>query len=171
MLKALRFRALADAPYAFADTLAAVRSAPDSRWQSRTARNSEGDGSTCVVAFDDREPVGMAACFFDDDRRACAHLVAMWVAEEYRGRHVAATLLRDIIDWARGAGAAGIDAGVSAGNVRARRFYEKHGFKEAGTRSIDAPHLGGCEHTMVLELDDKASESGGADAEDRAPHP
>jgi GNAT superfamily N-acetyltransferase len=100
----------------------------------------------------------MAACFFDDDSRACAHLVAMWVAEEYRGRQVAATILRDIIDWACDAGAAGIDAGVSTGNDRARRFYEKHGFREAGARTIDAPHLGGCEHMMLLTLGDKAGE-------------
>jgi GNAT superfamily N-acetyltransferase len=158
MLKALRLRALADAPYAFAETLADVRASPDSRWQGRTAMSSEGDGSTCVVAFDDDEPVGMAGCFFDDDSRECAHLVAMWVAEECRGERVAATILRDIIEWARGAGAAAIDAGVSTGNDRARRFYEKHGFREAGARAIDAPHLDGCEHVMVLKLGDEAGE-------------
>lgn len=153
MLKELRLRALADAPYAFAETAADARQLPDSQWQSRTARNSEGNNSTCVVAFDGQDAIGMAASFFGGDNAAQAHLVAMWVAEEHRATRVAACILGDIVAWARAAGATEIDAGISTGNARARRFYEKQGFKEAGTRAIDAPHLEGCEHVMVMKLE------------------
>ena len=153
MLKELRLRALVDAPYAFAETAADKRQAPDSQWQSLAARSSEGNSSTSVVAFDGRNAIGMAASFFGGDNAAQAHLVAMWVAEEYRGTRVAACILGDVVAWARTAGATEIDAGITTDNVRARRFYEKQGFKEAGTRAIDAAHLEGCEHVMVMNLE------------------
>jgi len=153
LLRDLRLRALADAPYAFAETLGDALQLPGREWQSRAASNSEGNDSTCLLAFDGRFAVGMAACAFGGGGSAPAYLGAMWVAKEYRGLGVAASLLNGIAEWARAAGANRLDAGVAKGNTRAKRFYEKRGFRDAGMRTLDAPHLKGSEYAMVMRLD------------------
>ncbi len=64
-VKALRLRALADAPYAFAQTLAEAEAAPDSLWQRLIQQNAEGKQSFGVVASEYNLLVGMAVGLHD----------------------------------------------------------------------------------------------------------
>jgi len=79
-------------------------------------------------------------------------LGAMWVAPLWRGRGVAAALTGAVIAWARSEGCARIGLWVPADSPRARRFYQRQGFRSTGrartfpndaTRTIDE---------MALEL-------------------
>ena len=44
--------------------------------------------------------------------------------------------MRSGIAWAGGAGAAAVWLGVNRTNIRAQRFYRKHGFDVVGTRTF-----------------------------------
>lgn len=128
-VKALRLKALADAPYAFAETLAEAEATPDSVWQDRLKQNSEGRSSVCAVASVDNLLVGMAVGLRNPEGDGKAQLVAMWVAPEQRGSGTAKALIEFIANWARDAGAAVLVAGVTEHNPRALSFYQKIGFE------------------------------------------
>lgn len=71
-----------------------------------------------------------------------------YVAEDYLGSHVAAALLACSIEEASAAGAGSITLGTNAANTRAQRFYARHGFIHAGTRSFT---VGGVpQHDVVM---------------------
>lgn len=129
LLRVVRLRALADAPYAFGTSLEEAQQMTDDQWQARAARNARGTDSTCALAFDRAEPVGMAAGFLDGEDRSRAHLVAMWVAPSYRGTGLASAIVERIAAWARGVGVTVLAATVTEHNGRAIAFYEKVGFQ------------------------------------------
>lgn len=52
------------------------------------------------------------------------------------GRGVSARLMEASLQWALGQGAPEVWLGVNDENLRARTFYEKHGFSVAGTKSF-----------------------------------
>jgi GNAT superfamily N-acetyltransferase len=142
----VRLAALADAPGAFADTFADAAALPERDWQAMTRTGA------IFIASAGPEPVGVAAGI---SRAAPAErgLGAMWVAPVWRGRGVAAELAGAVIAWARSEGCARIGLWVPADSPRARRFYQRQGFRATGqarpfpddaTRVIDE---------MVLELD------------------
>jgi GNAT superfamily N-acetyltransferase len=128
-VRSIRLRALADAPDAFASTLEREAAFDDAEWQRRVAPGN------WVLALAEDDVVGVAAGIQergrpDDDR----HLVAMWVAPEFRGRHVADRLVAAVADWARSNGAVTLSLWVAAGNDRARRCYLRLGFEASGER-------------------------------------
>ena len=126
-LRELRLRALTDAPAAFGSTLARDRAHPDAEWQRRAA----GD---CWLAWDDGRAVGMVALVPDVDGADVRQLVSMWIAPEVRGTGAAAALIEAACDGACAAGAAEVVLWVADGNDRARRAYERCGFRATGER-------------------------------------
>ncbi len=56
------------------------------------------------------------------------------VSPSFRRRGVADTLVADALRRSREAGLAALMLEVRAGNIAARRLYEKHGFREVGRR-------------------------------------
>ncbi|MGW4717342.1 GNAT family N-acetyltransferase [Nocardia sp. NPDC004260] len=60
----------------------------------------------------------------------------MYVLPGWHGTGVSTALMNAALDWARAAGYPGVWLCVNQENVRARRFYAKHGFTEAGTRTF-----------------------------------
>lgn len=60
----------------------------------------------------------------------------LYIAPDRHGLGVAAALMDAIVDRARAADRHGIWLAVNQKNVRAQRFYEKHGFKQVGTRTF-----------------------------------
>lgn len=75
----------------------------------------------------------------DDVRAAIRHrptveLSKIYVLPEAHGSGAAALLMERGLDWARGAGAAGVWLGVNQQNERAQRFYAKSGFERVGTK-------------------------------------
>lgn len=63
-------------------------------------------------------------------------LSKMYVLASHHGRGAAAALMRAGIAWAGEAGADAVWLGVNQANARAQRFYRKHGFEVAGTRTF-----------------------------------
>ncbi|TFD85845.1 GNAT family N-acetyltransferase [Cryobacterium lactosi] len=62
------------------------------------------------------------------DQSDRAELISLWVDPAVRSRGVATALITAIARWAAGTGAATLGLSVMAGNVPARRTYERNGF-------------------------------------------
>jgi GNAT superfamily N-acetyltransferase len=145
VLRTARLLALADAPYAFADTVEQARQMPDSRWQQRAQAGSEGTEVASMLAFDHDAVIGMATGLRDPMNRTMTYLVGMWVAPVWRGTDVAASLVDSVISWAKELGAEAILLGVRQGNDRAVSFYRKMGFESYQGTMPDHPAIGSCE--------------------------
>lgn len=59
-------------------------------------------------------------------------IFSLAVHQAYRDRGVGSALLKEIIDIFSGAGVAEVILEVRSGNLRAKRFYERHGFHQTG---------------------------------------
>jgi GNAT superfamily N-acetyltransferase len=85
------------------------------------------------VAFDADEPVGIAGGMDGWSPDASEReLVGMWVAQDQRGRGVAAHLLQAVVSWAAAQGATGLTLGVRPDNQVARATYLKLGLQPTG---------------------------------------
>lgn len=73
-------------------------------------------------------------------QRPAVELSKMYVLPGHHGAGVAAALMEAALRWAGQDGAAAVWLGVNARNLRAQRFYAKHGFAVSGTRRF---RLGG----------------------------
>ena len=129
-LRALRLRALADAPDAFGATLADAEAEPDAAWQERA---SPADGVVIVAEVAGRL-VGMALGGRSQFDKSAAHLSAMWVEPASRGTGVAAAIVAAMVEWAREATYPTIGLGVTTTNARAIALYERLGFVDTGFR-------------------------------------
>ncbi|WP_345411694.1 enoyl-CoA hydratase [Actinomycetospora chlora] len=125
--RALRLRALADAPGAFASTPAREQELDEDAWRARLA-------GAWFVAERDGRAVGLACGIPEPDDPAGRHLVGMWVEPAERGHGVADDLVDAVLGWARDDGAVRIALWVVDGNPRARRCYERRGFTPTGER-------------------------------------
>lgn len=74
--------------------------------------------------------MGAVAMPVDDPRALELH--RLYVDESVKGGGVAATLMQDVIDWARGKGAPALYLSVWEDNARAQRFYRRFGFQDHG---------------------------------------
>ena len=129
-LRAIRLRALADAPDAFGSTLEREASGPDDAWRDWAGRGDR----TVVLAKRDGVAVGIASGGPAPAEERAAGLYAMWVEPEARGTGVAELLVDAVEAWARGAGYAEIGLGVTVGNDRATALYERLGYRDTGAR-------------------------------------
>lgn len=127
ILRDVRLRALEEAPYAFATTLAGGKKRTDRDWQDMARDHATLSDRAYFMAYVGDNPCGMAGCY----RRAAdiVVLTAMWVAPEVRGQKIGEQIVCAVIEWAREGGATTLEAWVSENNP-ARFFYKKIGFKE-----------------------------------------
>ncbi len=126
ILRALRLEALSDAPEAFGSThdRELARTTEDwQRWMS--------PGVTFILDTPEG-PKGLAAGRRDTTDPAVVQLMAMWVHPEFRHAGAADSLAGAVIEWAAAEGAASVQLDVFQDNARARRFYERLGFRETG---------------------------------------
>ena len=128
VLRDVRLRALADAPYAFASTHAREVAFDEGEWRARIGR-----GPWWLARVDD-VPVGLVAGYRTADDDDVRHLVAMWVEPAVRGSDAAAGLVAAVCDWGLADGGRVVSLWVADGNDRARRFYERLGFEGTGHR-------------------------------------
>jgi GNAT superfamily N-acetyltransferase len=136
LLRAVRLRALADAPEAFTARLADEAAQPPSFWEARARRGADGPDGASFLGFCDGAAAGIVGAF---RRGGVAELVSMWVAPEARGAGLARALVAAAVAWARASGIASLELWVTSGNADADAFYERLGFR--GTEPI--PHPGG----------------------------
>ena len=142
--RALRLRALEDAPDAFASTLERELAFPDRVWRRRLLTGYQ------ALAFEGDALLGTATGIPDRQERRGREVVAMWVAPEARGRGVGRALIGSLIEWARAASAPALSLWVADGNEAARRLYESCGFTETGERGSMRADLS--EQRMRLQL-------------------
>lgn len=148
--RALRLRALADAPEAFCSTLAEWSGAADveRRWRDRLASVALN-----LVAEAGGDAVGMVSGAAPSG--GVVELTSMWVAPEARGRGAGAALVAAVLSWAARRGARSVALDVRAQNAPAIALYARQGFADAepsqGT-GASRPRPGGagpCERRMV----------------------
>jgi ribosomal protein S18 acetylase RimI-like enzyme len=131
-LRALRLRALADTPDAFAATAGEEATLPASHWTELALQSELGDHLVIQVAGDGERWVGMAAGRWYDRARGIAHLWGMWVDPAARGRRAGERLVADVRAWAAGHGATFLRLGVITAEDDATPFYERLGFVRTG---------------------------------------
>lgn len=133
--RAFRLRALADAPDAFGDSLAAAEARPWSAWVDRVAANAAGETSVLVVAVDAETDtwLGMTGSYLGEPGTVVADVISVWVAPEARRRRIASALMEGARAWARSRGATQMRLWVTATNARARALYAGLGYRPTGT--------------------------------------
>ncbi|WP_018334091.1 GNAT family N-acetyltransferase [Actinomycetospora chiangmaiensis] len=124
----VRLRALAESPGAFASTLAREAALPDAGWRERVTTGA------WFLAGTAEGIVGVAVGIDDPDEPDARHLVGMWVEPAHRGDGTAWRLVDAVVGWAREDGARALALWVVDGNDRARRFYDRLGFRPTGER-------------------------------------
>ena len=147
-LKDVRMRALADAPYAFSETLDQAVTFPESMWRSRAS----GRDSVCALAWNGDQPVGMAVGLPDEDQAERAYLVSMWVAPSERGGSTGPALVEAVVQWCRNRGIQVLVAGVTSRNHRALAFYRKLGFAPYQAQALSHRAVTGCREVLALGL-------------------
>ncbi|MFD1720678.1 GNAT family N-acetyltransferase [Amnibacterium endophyticum] len=88
------------------------------------------DGYTMLVVAEPGDP-GVARAV---RIRPTAELSKIYVRPGRHGRGAAAALLERTLEAARDRGAAGVWLGTNQENLRAQRFYAKHGFERVGVK-------------------------------------
>ena len=131
VFKAVRLRALQDAPLAFGATYAKESQLPDSDWIKRVERWNGGTGIG-FLAMDDGAACGIAGSFLDQNDPTRAHLISMWTAPTHRQQGVGRLLVDEVVNWARGRKARLLLLMVVGNNQAAIRFYERLGFTRTG---------------------------------------
>ena len=143
-LRAARLAALAEAPYAFASTLAREQEFTDEVWRSRAGSGrifAAWQGATIVGLATGLPPEAAQAAQAAQPAEAAPawHLVGMWVAPACRGQRVADRLVDAVCEQARQSGAASVTLWVTDVNDRARAFYRRLGFVPTGGRQLVRP--------------------------------
>jgi ribosomal protein S18 acetylase RimI-like enzyme len=122
-LKATRLAALLDAPTAFGTSHASAARLSDADWQQRAISTPQ---RTFFLAFDADHAIGLAAQVVAGSGEC--HLIAMWVAQQYRGLAVAQGLVDAVKQCAVDNGHPRLVLDVAPENARAAAFYRKQGF-------------------------------------------
>ena len=132
LFKAIRLRALADAPVAFAHTHAEMSAKSDEYWEEMTRAVTEAGRSVLFVAEEGGAPVGMAFGVLQRDDPSVPHVGGMWVDPGVRAHGVGKALTGAVVEWAVERGASRIALWVTEGNDPAIALYERMGFKATG---------------------------------------
>ena len=84
--------------------------------------------------------------------RPAAELSKMYLLPDYHGAGVSKTLMQRALATAEEWGMRCVWLGVNQENLRAQRFYHKHGFKVNGTRTFQVGARRENDYVMVREL-------------------
>ena len=131
VFKAVRLRALQDAPHAFGSTYARESQFPDSEWLSRAERMN-GERRVGFLAMDGETPCGIVGSFLDENDPTRAQLIAMWTAPTHRQQGIGRLLVKEVLSWAHRRNAGTLLLMVTSNNEPAIRFYERLGFTRTG---------------------------------------
>jgi ribosomal protein S18 acetylase RimI-like enzyme len=131
LFKAVRLRALQDAPHAFSATYAKEFQLTDSDWMNRVERWN-GETGAGFLAMDEHTACGIAGSFLGQNDATRAHLVSMWTAPSHRQRGIGRLLVDSVLNWARRRNAGVLHLMVTGNNAPAINFYERLGFTRTG---------------------------------------
>jgi GNAT superfamily N-acetyltransferase len=146
-LRAIRLRALEDAPDAFGTTLEEASATPAEVWTKQVV------SLPTFVAVEDGRDVAMVRCARDQQSADIGWLLSMWVAPEVRRAHVGAALVDRVVTWARANGISRLVLEVADLNAPAIALYEAKGFMPNGkSGSLPSPRQHIREHQRELQL-------------------
>jgi ribosomal protein S18 acetylase RimI-like enzyme len=131
VFKAVRLRALQDAPHAFGSTYAKESQLTDADWIQRVERWN-GESGAGFLAMDQGIACGIAGSFLDQNDATRAQLIAMWTAPTHRQRGVGRLLVNAVLNWALRRNASMLQLMVTSINEPAIGFYERLGFTRTG---------------------------------------
>lgn len=144
--RAIRLRALRDAPFAFGTTFEEAATWPLEVWSKLFS------GLVAFVAVVDGYDVGLVRSAPERGVNDAARLGSLWVAPQARGSGVGASLIDAVVEWARSKGFVELLLEVSDDNVSAIALYDLKGFRptgEVGTLPPPREHL--CRHQRKLK--------------------
>ena len=127
LLKELRCRALADAPFAFSGTLEEAKERSDEDWVAWAENCSHNPQTIMFIAYYDDKPCGMMGCRIVGEKNEIGELLAVWVAPEYRKLKVGQALLGATKQWASRSYAQVLHIWVAEQNTTAISFYKAVG--------------------------------------------
>lgn len=141
-VRAVRLRALADAPDAFWTLLEDDEQRPPESWKVHL----RSDGEISLLGMHEGRDAGLvwgaphhSHLGEEPSQIREAGLYGMWVAPEARGTGLAEALVRGVIEWARDAGFTVLRLDVNDTNVAAQRLYARCGFEPTGHRDQFPP--------------------------------
>jgi ribosomal protein S18 acetylase RimI-like enzyme len=125
-LRAVRLRALADAPSAFSSSYDREAAWPDDQWQTWAADSERGERQATFWALDQADPIGMVFAVVADANTVNLH--GLWVDPGSRNADVGAALCSAVIRWAEEHRRPRVRLHVAEANEPARGLYRKLGF-------------------------------------------
>ena len=142
-LRAIRLRALTEAPDAFATTAAEARGWDMESWESQIEKLET------FIWRKGEVDLGMVRGAAHESDAEAGYLISMWVAPEARLRGIGGALVDEVIEWARRRGFRRLFLTVGEANLAARALYVSRGFVETGaTRTLPPPRG----HVKELEM-------------------
>jgi RimJ/RimL family protein N-acetyltransferase len=132
ILREVRLQALSEAPEAFGSTYEREAARTMADWQSWIC------GGAIFILDRPEGTRGMVAGVADAADPSIVQLMAMWVHPAARGSGGADELVAAVLAWAKSQGAKSVSLKVIELNHRARRFYERCGFRVTGKEAIRA---------------------------------
>lgn len=155
-LRALRLRALRDAPLAFGSTLERESAYDAAKWRRQATSAAAGTDNVAIVAVADGRFVGMARGYLgpseDLQPQTVAWLIGVYLDPAWRERGVGRALSAEVVGWARECGVAEVHLHVADWNEAARRTYEALGFEASGATTTLAHDPSVTEAEMRLRL-------------------
>jgi GNAT superfamily N-acetyltransferase len=128
----LRLAMLQDAPYAFGSTYAQALTFADDEWRARAESMAAGTDRVLYVAEEGDEWLACAGGYVDDEPPYLPNVFGVWTRPDARGRRLAEACIREVVEWARGTGAAEVRLWATDGNDAACRVYDRLGFTPTG---------------------------------------
>jgi len=113
--------------------------------EARFARDLADPSRALLLATGDGGPLGYALVMLGEPEEQVrtsltvhpsVELNKFYVVPQAHGNGLASHLMDASVELARANGASGLWLGVSSGNPRANRFYEKHGFRIVGRKTF-----------------------------------
>ncbi len=145
--RAIRLRALEDAPKAFGSTLAREKGYTENEWIQMLEKTSH---QAFIARKGTVEPVGLVVAGPYDH---CAGLYSMWVDPACRGEGIGKALVQSVIGWAKKKGFAELLLDVTDENGAAIALYHACGFKETGVQgTLPPPRQHVKEHQLGIKL-------------------
>jgi ribosomal protein S18 acetylase RimI-like enzyme len=130
VLRELRLQALTESPRAFSSTYEREVARTIEDWRRWLA-----PAATFILTADG-EPRGLVAGVPDQNDASIMHLMAMWVHPDIRGTGAADLLISSVKAFAAQLGATQVLLKVVENNGRAKRCYERAGFRATGRQGV-----------------------------------
>ena len=142
-LRAIRLRALQDAPQAFATTFDEAAARPLDDWDRHLEQIAT------FVAVTGGSDVGLVRGTRHEQLPDAGYLISMWVAPEARRQGTGSALVGAVIQWARAQGLERLLLDVAEMNAAAIALYARTGFVPTGeTGSLPPPR----DHVREIQL-------------------